>query len=263
MNAYLSILSARFRVLLQYRAAAIAGLATQVFWGLIRVMIFGAFFHSTTKPQPMSESETITYIWLGQALFALMPYSADADVRKMIQTGTVAYEMLRPLDLYMVWYMRTVAARTAPTMLRAVPIFVLAGLFGGLHAPPSFASLLAWIAGTVGALMVACAIGTLLTISLLYTVSGDGINRIVPPLMYVFSGMILPLLFYPDWLQPILNFLPFRDLVDVPFRLYFGQIPPAQIGFVLAHELTWTLALVGLGRWLLTNATRRMIVQGG
>ena len=36
MRPYWAVLSARFRMLLQYRAAALAGLGTQVFWGLIR-----------------------------------------------------------------------------------------------------------------------------------------------------------------------------------------------------------------------------------
>ena len=39
MSAYAAVFAARFRVLLQYRAAALAGLGTQVFWGLVRVAI--------------------------------------------------------------------------------------------------------------------------------------------------------------------------------------------------------------------------------
>ena len=35
--------------------------------------------------------------------------SADADVRTMVHTGTVAYEMVRPLDVYWVWFARTLA----------------------------------------------------------------------------------------------------------------------------------------------------------
>ena len=44
MKGYTALVSAHFRTLLQYRAAALAGLGTQLFWGLIRVMIFEAFY---------------------------------------------------------------------------------------------------------------------------------------------------------------------------------------------------------------------------
>ena len=65
MTAYWAILSARFSSLLQYRAAAAAGFGTQLFWGFIRVMIFHAFYRSTTAAQPMEFPEVVTYIWLG------------------------------------------------------------------------------------------------------------------------------------------------------------------------------------------------------
>src|SRR5439155_16836295 len=99
MNAYAAILSARFRTLLQYRAAAAAGFGTQLFWGFIRVMIFTAFYRSSTAPQPMSLPQVVTYVWLGEATLIMLLAGVDRDVQAMIRTGTVAYELVRPLDL--------------------------------------------------------------------------------------------------------------------------------------------------------------------
>ena len=89
MRPYLAVLSARIRMLLQYRAAALAGMSTQLFWGLIRVMIFEAFYRTATQAQPMTYAEVVNYVWLGQALFALLPWNPDNDVRTMVRTGTV------------------------------------------------------------------------------------------------------------------------------------------------------------------------------
>jgi ABC-2 type transport system permease protein len=263
LRPYLAILSARFRMLLQYRAAAAAGFGTQLFWGLIRMMIFEGFYRSSSAPQPLSYPQVVTYVWLGQATLALLLTGVDNDVREMIRTGTVAYELVRPLDLYGLWYSRAMAARAAPTLLRAVPMFVVAGLFLGLQPPPSPASGLAWGASTLGALLLVSAIATLTTISLLWTISGEGVSRLMPALLYVFSGMLLPLPLFPGWAQPLLNFLPFRGLVDVPFRIYLGQIPASQLLPCLLHQAAWTVALVLFGRWLLGRGMRRLVVQGG
>jgi ABC-2 type transport system permease protein len=263
MRAYGAVLGARFRTLLQYRAAAVAGFGTQLFWGLIRVMIFEAFYRSSTAPQPMAFPEVVTYLWLGQAFFALLPWAVDADVRAMIRTGTVAYELVRPLDLYALWYSRALAARLAPTLLRAVPMFVVAGLFFGMEPPPSLLSGAAWIVTGAGALLLSSAFSTLMTISLLWTVSGEGVSRLAPSLVLLFSGMLLPLPLFPDWAQSLLNFLPFRGLVDAPFRVYLGHIPPERLPFVFLHQAAWTVALVALGRFLLLRGTRRLVVQGG
>ena len=68
---YRAVVSARYRMLLQYRAAAFAGLVTQCFWGAIRLMILAAFYAASTQGQPMSLSEVVAYIWLGQAFFGM------------------------------------------------------------------------------------------------------------------------------------------------------------------------------------------------
>lgn len=262
LRPYQAVVSARFRALLQYRAAAFAGFATQLFWGIIRVTIFTAFYAASPQ-QPISLPDMISYLWLTQAMFALAMWNVDQDIRTMIRTGTVAYEMLRPVDLYSLWYSRALASRLAPTILRALPMFVIATLFLGLRLPPSWTALGAWMLTTCAALGLAAALSTLLTISLLYTVSSDGITRLAPTLMYVFSGMLLPLPLMPAWAQPVVNFLPFHDIIDTPFRLYSGNIPVTDLGPVLAHQLIWLAVLIGAGRVLLQKATHRLVVQGG
>jgi ABC-2 type transport system permease protein len=196
-------------------------------------------------------------------MFALTMWNVDQDVREMIRSGTVAYEMLRPLDLYTLWYSRAAASRIGPTLLRAVPMFIVAGLFLGMKLPESPASGTAWILATVGAVLLASAFATLITISQLFTLSADGIARLAPIVVYTFSGMLIPLPLLPDWLQPFFDFLPFRGMIDTPFRLYIGHIPAAHVGSVLAHQLAWTASFILFGRWLLSRATRRLVIQGG
>jgi ABC-2 type transport system permease protein len=54
VKAYLSILRLRFAVQLQYRAAAAASLFTNFFFGFVRIMVFMAFYASSTQSQPLS-----------------------------------------------------------------------------------------------------------------------------------------------------------------------------------------------------------------
>ena len=263
IRGYLSIFSAKFRTLLQYRAAALAGCGTQLFWGVIRMMIFEGFYRSSSQIQPMSREDTITYVWLGQALLLLLPWGVNSDVRAAVHTGSVAYEMLRPQDVYTAWYLRDIAQRTAPVFLRCLPIFVIAALFFNLKSPPTFASGACWAAVTLTSLFLSCAFSNLVSVVMVYTLSADGIVRLMPAFVYTLSGMLIPIPLCPAWLQPILNFLPFRGMMDAPFRVYTGHIAPSQIGWVLLHQLIWTVALIVIGKSLLARSLKRMVIQGG
>ncbi|HEV2472064.1 MAG TPA: ABC-2 family transporter protein [Chthonomonadales bacterium] len=263
MRPYLVVLSARFRTLLQYRGAALGGFGTQLFWGIIRKMIFEGFYHSTTAPMPLSLTQTIDYIWLGQAFFVIIPWQTDSEVRQAIRTGTVAYELLRPLDLYGLWYARSVASRVAPAILRAAPMLLVSYLFFGLRLPSSSGSAAAFAAAVAGAILMSAAFTTLMTVSLMWSISDAGINRFIPTLVFLLSGMVVPLPLFPAWAQRAISFLPFRSVADVPFRLYSGQIPVQAIASLGVYELCWICLLVTVGRALVGLGTRRLVIQGG
>ena len=84
MRPYLAIVSARFRVLLQYRAAALAGVWTQVFFGFVLIMVYEGFYRSTDAPPPLPFPRLASYVWLGQALLATFPWNADPELRAAI-----------------------------------------------------------------------------------------------------------------------------------------------------------------------------------
>jgi ABC-2 type transport system permease protein len=263
MQAYLAILSARFRTLLQYRAAAAAGFGTQLFWGLIRMMIFTAFYQSSTATPPMKLEDVISYVWLGQALLAVLPFRWDNDVAGMIRHGNIGYELAKPVDLYGLWFCRAIALRTAPTLLRCVPMVIVAGLFLGLKAPASVESGLLFALSMTSAVLLSAALTVLMSISLMWTLSADGVANLVPTVAWTLSGIVVPLPLFPDWAQVLLNAQPFRGLFDVPFRIYVGHIPPPAALPQIGLQLAWVVALVLLGRWLLARGLKRVVVQGG
>jgi ABC-2 type transport system permease protein len=260
---YVALFAARFRALLQYRAAALAGLATQVFWGLVRVMIFSAFYAASTGPQPMTLPEVITYVWLTQALLLVLPWRPDADVEQLVRSGNVAYELVRPVDLYGLWFARSLAQRTAPALLRCLPMVVLAYAAFDLAAPAGPAAALAFGVSIAATIALSAALTTLLSVSVLLTLSGRGVHVLVVSVVNFMSGALVPLPLLPEWIQPLVSALPFRGLMDTPFRLYMGHLPPAAALGAVAHQVVWTLALVLVGRVLLARALRRVVVQGG
>jgi ABC-2 type transport system permease protein len=270
MGPYLAIVSARFRMLLQYRAAAIAGLWTQIFFGFVLIMVYEAFYRSTDAPPPLSFPALASYVWLGQALLATLPWNADPELRAMVRSGAVAYELCRPVDLYALWFARALAWRTAPTVLRAVPLAVFAiavlpwlGLPEWRLAPPSPAAGLAFALALGAALALSCAFSTLIHVSLMWTVSGEGIVMMLAALVSICSGLLIPLPLFPDGVRAVLEWLPFAGLADLPYRIYTGHVPADELGLVLVRQLAWTALLIALGRWLMRRGLRRLVVQGG
>jgi ABC-2 type transport system permease protein len=263
MKAYLAILYARMATLFQYRAAAFAGVATQIFWGIIRTMILTAFYAQASSSQPISLAQAIAFIWLGQALLALLPWNIDKELEAQVKNGNVFYELVRPINLYCLLYTRAFAIRTVPTIMRCIPVFMIAILFFGLSAPISWAASLAFGVSLIFGSLLSAAITTLIIISLFWTISGEGVQRLMPHVALLLSGLVVPLPLFPEWLQPFLNFQPLRGVIDIPSRLYTGVIPAQEAFYYLGFQLIWILILVGTGSWLMGRALRQVVIQGG
>lgn len=270
LSPYLAIFAARFLMMLQYRAAALAGIVTQFWWGGILIAALSAFYASGGAA-PITLAQAIAYTWLGQAFLGLLPWNVDPEIAAMMRSGDVAYERLRPLDTYFYWFARAAAWRAAGTALRAVPLLLVAfavlpavGLGQwSLQAPatPPAAALFALSMAAV--VLLSAAITTLLNISVVAMVSEQGLNALVNSLVIILSGMVVPLPLFPSWTHAFLFVQPFAGLVDIPYRIYLADLAGKAALAGIALQLFWTLALIGCGRLLMAHAMRGIQVQGG
>lgn len=249
--------------LLQYPGAAFAGAITQVFWAMIKTMILAAFYAQAATSEPLSFGQATTFIWLGQALLALLPWNIDKELEGQIKNGDVSYELVRPVNLYALWYARALAIRTVPMIMRCIPALMVARLFFSLQAPVSWAAGITFGVSLIFGAFLSAAITVLVTISLFWTISGEGIQRLMPHVALLLSGLIVPLPLFPEWLQPVISWQPWRGIIDIPCRLYTGVIPVHAACYYLGFQLIWWLILVVGGKWLMGRALKRIVIQGG
>ena len=271
LHPYLAVFAGRLQLTLQYRAAALAGFATQCWFGAIRILVLAAFYAGGAGTAPMSLANAITYTWLGQAFLAFLPWYADPDIVDMVRTGAVAYERLRPVDTYGWWYMRAMAWSIARVAPRAVLMIGVAGvlmpLLGlgkwGLAPPASFAAAALFVVSAAGMVLLSAAITLILNVILVATLDDRGANAVAASVINLFSGLIVPLAFFPDAWRPWLRAQPFAGLIDIPFSIYFGGLSGWAAVGAIATQFGWVVALALVGRWRLEAAMAKLQVQGG
>lgn len=272
LRPYLAILSARFQLVLQYRAAALAGFVTQCWWGAMNVMVFAAFFAGARGGHtPMSFGQTVSYVWLGQAFLMFLPWYADPEIADMVRTGAVAYERLRPVDPWTWWFVRALAWTAARIAPRALLMFAAAGvampLLGlgrwGLRLPADAAGGALFLASILATALLSATMTVILNLVVVATLTDRGINTLAAPISIVLSGSLIPLSYYPAGLAPLMRLSPFAGLMDTPFRIWTGSLSGGAAVAAFGLQLAWTLAIALLGRCAIARVMGRVQVQGG
>ena len=253
---------------LQYRTAALANASIGVFWGILQIVMFTVFYtYGNTDTVALTLAQAISYAWLAQMLLGIVGFPhLDGDLREKIVNGDVALELCRPLDLYSHWFARVAANRAGNFPWRGTIILVIALIMPAaqrLSAPDSIPGFVLFLLSVCTAFLLCVAFSMLLTAIRVGLTWGDGPTWVFIIVGGVLSGSYLPLPLWPDFMQRLLLVQPFAGLMDIPFRLYVGSIPPGDAFGAIGLQLLWAAVIVVLGRALLHRRLNHLIVQGG
>jgi len=267
MRAYVSLLRVRFLNGLQYRAAALGGLTTQFFWGLMLVFIYRAFYGADVSSGGFAYKDLVSFVWLQQAFLAfIFLYDFDAELLDMITTGGISYELCRPVDLYPVWYTKLLSKRLAMGALRFAPVLALGFLMPRpykLSLPQSPAAFFLFLITLFLGLFLLVSISMLIYISIFKTTSAQGSINIFSITGEFFAGMTIPVPLMPPWLRRVCYALPFRWTSDLPLRVYSGSIATGEALAGICVQILWIAALISAGSFFMKRVARLSAVQGG
>lgn len=267
MRKYLSFFRLRFSMGLQYRTAALAGIVTQFFWGVMEIMIFRAFYEAEPKSFPMTFAATASYIWLQQAFLAFFAaWMIENEIFDAIMDGNIAYELCRPIGIYPMWFSRSLANRLSRAMLRCFPILIVAAFFPapyGLCKPESMVHFLLFLLTMVLGLLVTAAFCMLIYSLTFFTVSPKGLQILFTSAVEFLSGGVIPLPFFPEKVRHVMELLPFASMQNVPLRIYSGSMSKQEMAGAVCLQVIWLVVLVSGGSRLCRYAEKKVTVQGG
>lgn len=267
MKQYISFFKLKFTVGLQYRAAAIAGISTQLFFGFVNILVYMAFYSSgTTNNVGISIEQLTTYLWLNQSFFALIYiWFRDNDLLKMIKNGDIAYELCRPSNLYIMWFTRILATKLSSVLLRGGPLLIIASI---LPSPfriiyPDIQTILLFILIMAISSVLITAIIVLIYVISFYMLDEGGIMGIFSSISDILSGQAIPLALFPNALKSIVSFLPFAYISDFAFQVFCKNITGLSIIKGLIVDILWIIIIIFLGIKLTDQILKRVVVQGG
>ena len=261
---YLAFVAKSFQKRMQYRVANLAGLTTNFFFLLVHVFVYTAFYAAATGPQPLDLDEVITYFVLCQVFFMLMPFfGARSDVTNAIKDGSVALQLTKPVDFHGYWLADECGRAYYHLFMRGFPTFLISNIFFKVTIPQHPSVLLAFAVSMTLAIFMSAAITITIFSTAFWTLDTTGISGISASVITFFSGMLVPIALWPEWLAHIAGWLPFGGLIDVPFSIYLGKLVGIEIWIAIGKQTAWCLFFMGFGRVLLSRGFSRLVIQGG
>jgi ABC-2 type transport system permease protein len=245
-----------------YPWATAAGVFTNTIFGFIQAYILLAVFRHRTHVGNYDASDAVTYVWLAQALIMTVYAFGWTELALRIRDGSIATDLSRPLDPQRYWLAFDLGRAPYHLIFRGILPFAVGATIFQLHYPSPL-DLVAFFVSVVLAVVVSLGFRFLYNSAAFWLVDIRGVVTLALTVSLFFSGMILPLTFFPSWLRAIAHALPFASIMQTPIDVWLGKHHGVELVGILAVQAAWALALLGLGRVTLRLGAKKLVIQGG
>lgn len=248
---------------LTYRAATLAGLTTNLFFGFLRVAVMVALYGTRTEVAGMDLRSAITFTGLAQAVIAYLSIFGWYDLMRSVNSGEVAGDLLKPLSYFRFWLALDVGRALVAFLLRGVTMMVLYWLFFPITAPSALGQWLALLLSFVLSWLLSFAWRFLVNLAAFWTPNALGVGRFAFGIAWVLSGFFMPLRFFPAWFQTLCYWTPFPSMVNTTIEIYLGLLTGRALVQALVVQVVWIFVLIGVCQLTLRAGVQKLVIQGG
>ena len=263
IQPYLYYLKISAQTSLAYRFDIWSGLLSAVLLFFIEVFLWRSLYSDGHTVSGIALSEMLNYIIVSLFLRYLFCCEVDENLRHSIIRGDIALDFIKPVSIYGIYLAQDIGMALGGLCIFFLPLFLLASIVIQFPVPASPVLLVPFfISALLGYLILwlLSALGGTLNFWLLKFGNFSMVQQI---LIMLFSGAYVPIWFFPEWIQRILNCLPFVYTYQLPIGIYIGRYNMREILWGLGVQLFWAVLLFGLFQIVTRRAQKKVLVQGG
>jgi ABC-2 type transport system permease protein len=263
MDKYLEMIRIRFLMMLAYRTNYYSGI-------LIYSINIGAYYFLWTaiyggkeSIQGMSVVQMTTYVaisWMARAFYF---NNIDREIAQEIREGKVAVELIRPYHYLGMKTMQGLGEGIFRLFFFSLPGMVIVAFIFPLQLSTDLWTWVFFALSIMLSFVINTQINLLTGIMTFFLFNNDGLMRAKRVVIDLFSGLLLPISFYPEWAQYMMKFFPFQAISYIPSMIFTEGFQRGEVYDALLFQTVWAVILIIPIQLLWMAAKKRLIIQGG
>lgn len=263
ISVYTDFIRIRFLTMLAYRMNYYTGILIYLVNIGAQYFLWSAIYSGSEGMGGMSMSQMTTYVavaWMARAFYF---NNLDREIANEIRDGSVAIQFIRPYPYLMVKMMQGLGEGLFRLLLFSTPGMLLVWLLFPVHFPRDPLLWASFLLMLFFSFIINSQINIMTGLLAFFVENNEGMMRFKRVMVDLFSGLIIPVSFFPGWAEAVLRVLPFQAITYLPSAVFAGKTEGISIASVMGVQLLW-LALLSAPIFLMWRQARnRLFVQGG
>ncbi|MCL6450654.1 MAG: ABC-2 family transporter protein [Acetobacteraceae bacterium] len=230
---------------------------------VLLVCLWRALYGRLPQAGGLTLPQMTTYALVALALRSTYEFELEPLVEERVHSGQIAVDLLRPVPFQLYLLADVAGTNLSHLLFRLLPLGLVTVVGFGALLPPSWAQ--------AGWFLLAAVLGFFILFNFFYLVSLAAFWVVNVFAFYLgsrliitfFSGAVVPLWFFPPWLEAVARWLPFQFAYQFPVSVYLGRVTGPALVQGLLLQAGWGLALALVGRAVWGLGCRKVVLHGG
>ena len=263
---YAALMRLAFQKQFAYRTANLAGFFTNIFFAALRAAVIVALYQSNISGARVggySLQDAVTYTGIGQSIIGWIALWGWWDLLRAVKSGDVATDLQRPIGFFWYWCAQDLGRALAQLVMRGLPMMLIYFVLYPITLPKDGAQWLGFALSMLLAWFISFSWRFIYSLAAFWSTDAMGFARIAIFSTIFMSGFLMPLAFFPAWVQQVLRALPFASIVNAPVEVFLNVTTGPALLAALGQQLFWAVALGLLAHIVLALGTRKLTIDGG
>jgi len=248
---------------LAFRLRYYTGIVTYFIYVSVYYFVWKAIYEHSTAIEGFDFGHLLTYIGVGWIIRSFYFNNIDQELAYQVIEGRLAMDLIKPVNIQLMYVARAAGESVFRLALLTIPTAIVLFWVFPLRLPASGGHGAAFVASVMLSFLIVAAINFAVGTFALRLQSILGLMRAKFFLLELFSGLLLPMTFFPHAIQKVLAMMPFEYISYVPMLIYLGKLNAAGVARALGIQMLWIAILLAIGDGLWRWSSRKVIIQGG
>jgi ABC-2 type transport system permease protein len=248
---------------LAYRLRYYTGIVTYFIYVSVYYFIWKAIYEHSAEIEGFNFSQILTYIAVGWIIRSFYFNNIDQEMAHQVMEGKLAMDLIKPVNIQLMYVAQALGESLFRLGLLTIPTALILLLVYPIRWPSSGLHFVAFFTSVVLSFFIVAGINFAIGTFAIRLKSILGLLRAKYFLLELFSGLLVPISFFPEVFQKILSVLPFQYISYIPVLIYLGKLNGIEILRALGIQLFWVSTLLALGDAMWRWSSRKITIQGG
>ncbi|MDQ0163084.1 ABC transporter permease [Aeribacillus alveayuensis] len=263
MGKYLEMIRIRFLMMLAYRTNYYTGIFIYSINIGAYYFLWSAIYGGKEDIQGLSIAQMITYVaisWMARAFYF---NNIDREIAMEIKEGKVAVELIRPYHYLGMKTMQALGEGIFRLVFFSLPGMVIVSFIFPLKFSADLSTWGFFALSILFSFIINTQINLITGMLTFFLFNVDGLMRAKRVVIDLFSGLLLPISFYPLWAQELMKWFPFQAISYMPSMIFTEGFQGHEVIEAILLQAFWAIILIIPIQLMWSIAKKQMVIQGG